>query len=289
MYKNPQHEGITKRQNKYSIRKMTAGIASVMVGSMLLFAPQASAQEISEDEALSIAMDAAGVDSIGAMDDFELDTDDGRQYYEFEFVTDGVEYDFEIDANTGEVLDLDIDGVDAPTGGTGTQDDSTADTGTQDDGAAETGTQDESTADTSTQDDGTADISTQDDDYYDDDNGEVEYTGDHDYKKDYVKKDKVNTLGYYKAYVHGTFGKDDFVAKGETVPHGYVKVMLPNGEVYETNADKHGDFKLGLSELKAWDDVSVYFADKHGNDAKFDFKVKPFDKKDKDKYDKKDD
>ena len=39
----------------------------------------------------------------------ELDYEDGRWVYDVEFYTDNKEYDFEIDATTGKVLDVDYD------------------------------------------------------------------------------------------------------------------------------------------------------------------------------------
>ena len=66
----------------------------------------------SEDD-LNIAMQDTGVDSYDYLDDLELEEDDGRAHYEIEFIVDGVEYEYEIDAVTGEIIDTEIDDDDA--------------------------------------------------------------------------------------------------------------------------------------------------------------------------------
>lgn len=58
---------------------------------------------ISADEALSIARNAAGI--TGTLVKNHLDYDDGRAVYEIELIDNNFEYDFEIDANTGTIID----------------------------------------------------------------------------------------------------------------------------------------------------------------------------------------
>lgn len=65
---------------------------------------------IGADEAEEIALTHAGVDRTDAwFVKSQLDRDDGRMEYEVEFFSDGVEYDYTIDAVTGEVLEYDTD------------------------------------------------------------------------------------------------------------------------------------------------------------------------------------
>lgn len=59
---------------------------------------------ISAERAKGIALAKAGG---GQVVFFELDRDDGRQVYEIEIITDQYEYEFEIDAKTGNILEWD--------------------------------------------------------------------------------------------------------------------------------------------------------------------------------------
>ena len=68
-----------------------------------------SAGLITEEEAAIIAKEHAQVTDCTLLP-VQLDQDDGRQVYDVEFYTaDGKEYDYEIDAATGEVLSYDYD------------------------------------------------------------------------------------------------------------------------------------------------------------------------------------
>jgi len=70
----------------------------------------ANAERISLDEAKQIAFDHAGVNGDKArFDDEDLDEDDGVLYYELEFDAGDVEYEYDIHAKTGEILEFDHD------------------------------------------------------------------------------------------------------------------------------------------------------------------------------------
>ena len=61
--------------------------------------------DVSESKAKSIALKHAGVkESAAAFTKVKLDTDDGRLVYEIEFYADGVEYDYDIDAKSGDIV-----------------------------------------------------------------------------------------------------------------------------------------------------------------------------------------
>lgn len=73
--------------------------------------PQRTSTEITEEEAREIALAHAGLraDQVSFVKS-GLDWDDGRKTYDVEFyTTDHVEYDYEIDPTTGEVLHCDYD------------------------------------------------------------------------------------------------------------------------------------------------------------------------------------
>lgn len=66
--------------------------------------------QLTSHEALSIALDAAGISQSEAnVEKSELDWDDGVLTYEVEFTCGGYEYEFKIDASTGAILEQDRD------------------------------------------------------------------------------------------------------------------------------------------------------------------------------------
>ena len=60
---------------------------------------------ISSDQAKKIALNKVN----GKIVEFELDEDDGRLIYEIEIKKDGREYNLEIDAYTGKIIEFEID------------------------------------------------------------------------------------------------------------------------------------------------------------------------------------
>lgn len=70
----------------------------------------APADTISKEDAEQVVFDDAGVtrDQVTAWDKSELDTDDNRQIWEIEFDIDATEYEYDIDAVTGEILKKEI-------------------------------------------------------------------------------------------------------------------------------------------------------------------------------------
>lgn len=69
---------------------------------------KSSGKIISREEAKNIALGLVN----GTIVEFELDEDDGRQEYEIEIIANGIEYEIEIDASTGKVLEFESDDYD---------------------------------------------------------------------------------------------------------------------------------------------------------------------------------
>ncbi len=73
---------------------------------------KAEVEIISIDEAKKAALGNAGVsESEATFTKSNLDIDDGMKIYEIEFYTQSKEYDYEIDALTGEIREKDIEGL----------------------------------------------------------------------------------------------------------------------------------------------------------------------------------
>ena len=66
--------------------------------------------QITEEAAKGIALAHAGLRAEDVtFRKVKLDRDDGRRVFEIEFVNNGMEYDFDIDAASGRILDFDVD------------------------------------------------------------------------------------------------------------------------------------------------------------------------------------
>lgn len=67
---------------------------------------------ITEDEAMAIALKDAGINEADATSlRIKLDTDDGVKEYEIEFYTADKEYDYEINASTGKIVNKDVESL----------------------------------------------------------------------------------------------------------------------------------------------------------------------------------
>ena len=71
-----------------------------------------STGEVDEAKAKEIALAHAGVpETEASITKLKLDYEDGRQVYEIKIIYGNMEYEFTIDANTGEILEWDMDSV----------------------------------------------------------------------------------------------------------------------------------------------------------------------------------
>ncbi len=64
---------------------------------------------ITEDEAKQIMLGRVSGATAADIVSLRLEWDDGRLIYDGELIFDGTEYDFEIDAQTGDILDMDTE------------------------------------------------------------------------------------------------------------------------------------------------------------------------------------
>ena len=69
----------------------------------------APAERLSEDEVIAIVLDRVPGATADEVISFGLDTDDGMLEYEGSLLHDGIEYEFEIDAVNGNILEWEID------------------------------------------------------------------------------------------------------------------------------------------------------------------------------------
>ena len=93
------------------MKKLVAIIVAVMMmaGCISAFA----AGNMTKEQAVQAALDYAGLkaDQVTCTR-VQLDWDDGRQVYEVQFVAGGIEYEMNVDVETGRVFDVDRDHFD---------------------------------------------------------------------------------------------------------------------------------------------------------------------------------
>lgn len=88
---------------------LLAGITAQAAGPLSFENTAAGTVRLSLEKAKELVLAQLGL-TTATFCDHEYDLEDG--VYEFEFIVDGVKYEYEVDANTGEVLEADIEGND---------------------------------------------------------------------------------------------------------------------------------------------------------------------------------
>lgn len=88
---------------------LLAGITAQAAGPLSFGNTAAGTVRLSLEKAKELVLAQLGL-TTATFCDHEYDLEDG--VYEFEFIVDGVKYEYEVDANTGEVLEADIEGND---------------------------------------------------------------------------------------------------------------------------------------------------------------------------------
>lgn len=99
-----------------NIKKLSRGAVALVLGlslvsnSVVVFANPRKSSNIGVEKAKAIALRDAGLKAknVGFVR-ASLDTDDGKKVYDVEFYSNGKEYDYEIDAATGKILEKDTD------------------------------------------------------------------------------------------------------------------------------------------------------------------------------------
>ena len=91
------------------MKKLAAVIAAVItvVGCVFAFA---AGNTMTKEKAMQAVLDYAGLkaDQV-TFTKIYPDCDDGRREWDIEFVHNGIEYEFEVDMNTGRILEADCD------------------------------------------------------------------------------------------------------------------------------------------------------------------------------------
>ena len=92
------------------MKKLTALITALMIlvcGCAAAFAEQ---KTLTKEEAVRIALEYTGLEEEQVrFTKIREERDDGRLVWEIEFVRNGIEYEFDIDARTGRILEADRD------------------------------------------------------------------------------------------------------------------------------------------------------------------------------------
>ena len=96
----------TNQNSEESVSQPAQG--SVVQNNQNNTSQNSAPESISSDKAKQLALSHAGVSASNAQRyHSKLDLEDGRRVYEIEFDAGGYEYDYEIDAKTGEILKFD--------------------------------------------------------------------------------------------------------------------------------------------------------------------------------------
>ncbi|MBO5574168.1 MAG: PepSY domain-containing protein [Clostridium sp.] len=70
---------------------------------------QVAGGTLTQEQALAKALEHSGVGQVDFLKQVELDYEHGRQVYEIKFYKNGLEYEYDIDAQTGAVLKFEKD------------------------------------------------------------------------------------------------------------------------------------------------------------------------------------
>lgn len=95
------------------MKKLIAVMTALMILVCGCTAAFAKTKAIDKEEAMKIALEDAGLkEKEVKFTKVHKDRDDGRVIWEIEFVHKGIEYEYDIDAKTGRILEADTDRYD---------------------------------------------------------------------------------------------------------------------------------------------------------------------------------
>lgn len=96
----------TEAQTTAAVTEAPTAVETASPSTEAASAAQADNGNISLEDAKSIALKDAGFDASQVQfTSTELDTDDGIEKYEIDFINDGYEYEYDINAKTGEIIE----------------------------------------------------------------------------------------------------------------------------------------------------------------------------------------
>ena len=92
------------------MKKLIAGIAALMLlvcGCTAAFADQ---NNLTREEAMKVALDYTGLkENQVTFTKAKMDREDGRKVWEIDFISNGIEYEFDVDVRTGLITKADRD------------------------------------------------------------------------------------------------------------------------------------------------------------------------------------
>ena len=92
------------------MKKLIAAMTALMILVCGCTAAFADVNSVTKEEAMKIALDHFGMQKNQVtFTEIEKDRDDGRRIWDIEFCSNGIEYDFNVDMLSGQILEADQD------------------------------------------------------------------------------------------------------------------------------------------------------------------------------------
>ena len=92
------------------MKKLIAGIAALMLLVCGCTAAFADLNNLTREEAMKVALDYTGLkDNQVTFTKAQMDREDGRKVWEIKFISNGIEYEYDVDVRTGLITKADRD------------------------------------------------------------------------------------------------------------------------------------------------------------------------------------